>query len=140
MVSKTKQKAMYRWMSEPADRDAVLAHVAINHGSKHYHVLVEIVSILSPEEVLNVRRAYHDRYKRSLEEDIAAQTTGDLRQGKELVEDAITRVVVSRVENDMKDIMELYYKRNSVHLEDEIAKEFHGDYKKFILTLLGKEV
>ncbi|KAE9592732.1 hypothetical protein Lalb_Chr19g0132341 [Lupinus albus] len=23
--------------------------------------------------------------------------------------------------------MELYYKRNNVHLEDEIAKEFHGN-------------
>ncbi|XP_019451862.1 PREDICTED: annexin-like protein RJ4 [Lupinus angustifolius] len=74
------EKAMYRWMLEPADRDAVLAHVAINQGRKHYHVLVEIVSVLSPEEVLNVRCAYHDRYKRSLEEDVAAHTTGDLRQ------------------------------------------------------------
>lgn len=66
-------------MLEPADRDAVLANVAIKHGSKHYHVIVEIVCVLSPEEVLDVRRAYHNRYKRSLEEDVAANTTGNLR-------------------------------------------------------------
>jgi hypothetical protein len=54
-------------------------------------------------------------------------------------EDGLTRVVVTRAEKDLKDIKELYYKRNSVHLEDSIAKEISGDYKKFLLTLLGKE-
>lgn len=53
-------------------------------------------------------------------------------------EDGLTRVVVTRAEKDLKDIKEVYYKRNSVHLEDVIAKEISGDYKKFILTLLGK--
>jgi annexin D len=48
-------------------------------------------------------------------------------------------VVVTRAEKDLKDIKELYYKRNSVHLEDAVAKEISGDYKKFILTLLGKQ-
>ena len=43
-----------------------------------------------------------------------------------------------RAEKDLKDIKELYYKRNSVHLEDEVSKETSGDYKKFLLTLLGK--
>lgn len=241
------ERAVYRWMLEHADRDAVLANVAIKSGSKGYHVIVEIACVLSPEEVLAVRRAYHNRYKRSLEEDIATNTTGHLRQllvglvtsfryggdeinaklakseadilhesvkekkgnheeairilttrsktqlmatfncyrddhgtsiTKKLLdnasddfhkalhtairclndhnkyyekvlrnaikrvgtdEDAITRVVVSRAEKDMKHIKEVYYKRNSVHLEDALAKEISGDYKKFILTLLGKK-
>jgi len=55
-------------------------------------------------------------------------------------EDALTRVVVSRAEKDLRNIAEIYYKRNSVHLEDAVAKEISGDYKKFILTLLGKDV
>jgi len=67
-------------MLEPAERDAVLANVAIKDGSKSYHVIIEIVSVLSPEEVLAMRRAYHNRYKHSLEEDLAAHTTGHLRQ------------------------------------------------------------
>ncbi|XP_057458873.1 annexin-like protein RJ4 isoform X2 [Lotus japonicus] len=241
------EKAVYRWMLEPTDRDAVLANVAIKSGGKGYNVIVEIATVLSPEEVLAVRRAYHNRYKRSLEEDVAAHTTGDLRQllvglvssfryggdeinarlakteadilhesikqkkgnneeairilttrsktqlvatfnryrddhgisiTKKLLdnasddfhkalhtaircindhqkyyekvlrnalkrvgsdEDGLTRVVVTRAEKDLKEIKELYYKRNSVHLEDAVAKELSGDYKKFILTLLGKQ-
>ncbi|RZB65997.1 Annexin-like protein RJ4 isoform A [Glycine soja] len=240
------EKAVYRWLLEPADRDAVLANVAIKNG-KNYNVIVEIATILSPEELLAVRRAYLNRYKHSLEEDVAAHTSGHLRQllvglvtsyryvgdeinpklaqteaeilhdavkekkgsyeetirvlttrsktqlvatfnryreihgtsiSKKLVdegsdefqralytairgindpikyyekvvrnaikkvgtdEDALTRVVVSRAEKDLKIISEVYYKRNSVLLEHAIAKETSGDYKKFLLTLLGKE-
>lgn len=71
---------MYRWILEPADRDAVLINVAIKHGGKDYHVVAEIASVLSAEELLAVRRAYRNRYKRSIEEDVSANTTGHLRQ------------------------------------------------------------
>ncbi|WJX30752.1 hypothetical protein P8452_19254 [Trifolium repens] len=242
------ERAVYRWMLEPADRDAVLINVAIRNGSKNYHVVAEIASVLSAEELLAVRRAYHNRYKRSIEEDVSANTTGHLRQllvglvssfryegdeinaklaqteaniihesvkekkgnneeevirilttrsktqlvatfnryrdehgisiSKKLLdqtsddfhktlhtaircindqkkyyekvlrnamkkfgtdEDGLTRVIVTRAEKDLRDIKELYYKRNSVHLEDAVSKEISGDYKKFILTLLGKQ-
>ena len=242
------ERAMYRWMLEPADRDAVLANVAIRNGKKDLHVIAEIACVLSAEELLAVRRAYRHRYKRSLEEDVAANTTGHLREllvglvssfryegdeinarlaqseanilhetvkekkgnyeeairilttrsktqlvatfnryrdehaisiSKKLLdnqasddfykalhtaircindhkkyyekvlrnaikkvgtdEDALSRVVVTRAEKDLRDIKELYYKRNSVHLEDAVAKETSGDYKKFLLTLLGKQ-
>ncbi|KAK7314222.1 hypothetical protein VNO77_39435 [Canavalia gladiata] len=241
------ERAVYRWMLEPADRDAVLAHVAIKNGRKGDNVIVELACALSSEEVLAMRRAYHNRYKRSLEEDVAANITGHLRQllvglvtsfryggheinailakaeadilhksikekkgnheeairilttrsktqlmatfnryrddhgtsiTKKLLdhesddlykamhtairclndhkkyyekvlrhaikrigtdEDALTRVVVTRAEKDLRDIKELYYKRNSVHLENDVAKEISGDYKNFILTLLGKQ-
>ncbi|RYQ94906.1 hypothetical protein Ahy_B08g089872 [Arachis hypogaea] len=264
------EKAVYRWILEPADRDAVLANVAIRNGM-NYHIIVEISCVLSPEELLAVRRAYLNRYKRSLEEDVAAHTSGHLRQAKmnadriglvygylykirnpiELLllglvtayryigdeinaklaqseaeilheavkekkgsqeeairvlstrsktqliatfnryreihgtsitkklldeasdefqkalytaircindhvkyyekvvrnaikkvgtdEDALTRVVVSRAEKDLKVISEVYYKRNSVLLEHAVAKETSGDYKHFLLTLLGKQ-
>lgn len=73
------QKAVYRWNLEHADRDAVLINVVIKSG-KNYHVIVEISSVLSPEELFAVRRAYLNRYKHSLEEDVAAHTSGHLRQ------------------------------------------------------------
>ncbi|XP_019449386.1 PREDICTED: annexin-like protein RJ4 [Lupinus angustifolius] len=240
------ERAVYRWILEPADRDAVLANVALKSG-KNYYVIVEISSVLSPEELLAVRRAYLDRYKRSLEEDIASHTSGHLRQllvglvtsykytgdeinaklaeseaeilheaikekkgsqeeavrilstrsktqliatfnyyreihgtsiTKKLLdeasddfqkalytaircttnhtkyyekvlrdaikrvgtdEDALTRVIVSRAEIDLRVISEVYYKRNSVLLEHALAKETSGDYKNFLLTLLGKD-
>lgn len=54
-------------------------------------------------------------------------------------EDALTRVIVTRAEKDLKDLKELYHERNSVALDDAVSKETAGDYKKFLLTLLGKE-
>lgn len=54
-------------------------------------------------------------------------------------EDALTRVIVTRAEKDLKDLKELYYERNSVALDEAVSKETTGDYEKFLLTLLGKE-
>ncbi|KAJ4711502.1 Annexin [Melia azedarach] len=243
------ERAVYRWILEPTDRDAVLAHVALKKVSPDYHVIIEIACIHSPEELLAVRRAYQLRYKRSLEEDVAAHTTGDIRKllvalvsafryngdeinarlakteaeilhdaikdkvlnheevirilstrskaqllatfnryrdehstsiTKKLLgegdkgngfsaalrtaircindsnkyyekvvrnavkkvgtdEDALTRVIVTRAEKDLKEIKEIYYKRNSVSLDQAVAKETSGDYKAFLLTLLGNE-
>ncbi|XP_021911164.1 annexin-like protein RJ4 [Carica papaya] len=242
------ERAIYRWVLEPADRDAVLCHVAIRKHEPDYHVLVEISCIRSPEELIAIRRAYQIRYKCSLEEDVAAHTSGDIRKllvalltafryiygaethgrlanseaeilrdaiidkeynheevirivstrsklqllatfnryreehgtsiTKELLddsdnefamvlyitirclvdpkkyfekvlrnsikklgtdEDALTRVIVTRAEVDLQDIKELYYKKNSELLEHAVAKDTSGDYKHFLLTLLGKE-
>ncbi|XP_052301747.1 annexin-like protein RJ4 [Populus trichocarpa] len=57
----------------------VLANVAIRK-SGDFHVIVEIACVLSPEELLAVKRACKARYKHSLEEDLAAHTTGDIRK------------------------------------------------------------
>ncbi|OMP04073.1 Annexin [Corchorus olitorius] len=238
------ERAVYRWILDPADRDAVLANVAIRKTCPDYHVIIEIACTRSPEELLAVRRAYQARFKHSLEEDVAVHTKGDLlvalvtafrydgdeinarvanseadilhdaikekafnheevirilstrskmqllatfnryrdNQGTSITknllgdsgdeflvtlrtavrclndpkkyfekvlrnsinrvgtdEDALTRVIVSRAEKDLKEIKELYHKRNSVPLEQAVAKDTSGDYKTFLLTLLGKE-
>lgn len=54
-------------------------------------------------------------------------------------EDSLTRVVVTRAEKDLKEIKEVFYKRNSVTLEHAVAKDTSGHYKAFLLTLLGKQ-
>lgn len=54
-------------------------------------------------------------------------------------EDAITRVIVTRAEKNLREIKELYFKRNSVALEKAISKETSGHYKSFLLALLGIE-
>ncbi|XP_059645724.1 annexin-like protein RJ4 [Cornus florida] len=239
------EKAVYRWILDPVDRDSVLVNVAIKQSD--YLAIIEISCIRSPEELLAVKRAYQSRYKHSLEEDLAAHTTGDLRKllvalmsiyryngdeinarlasseadilhkfieekafnDEEIIrivttrskaqvmatlnrykdehgtsvtknlmddsasqylaalrtaircindpqkyyekvlrnainkpgtdEDALTRVIVTTAEKDLKEIKELYYKRNSVSLDHSVTKETSGDYKAFLLTLLGKE-
>ncbi|XP_076935175.1 annexin-like protein RJ4 [Bidens hawaiensis] len=241
------ERAVYRWNLDPADRDAVLANVALRKENCDYRVIIELSCTLSPEELFAVKCAYQSRYKLSLEEDIASHTSSDLRkllvglvsihryQGNEVNlklansesnvlrnaiqeksfnhedilriittrskpqlmatlncykdehsctitkhlkddlnnayiktlrttircisnpikyfekvvrnaikkggtnEDALTRVIVTRAEKDLKDIIEQYYKRNSVALDQAISKETSGHYKRFLLTLIGKE-
>lgn len=57
------------------------------------------------------------------------------RQGTD--EGALTRVVATRAEVDMKIIKDVYQKRNSVPLDRAIAKDTSGDYQKMLLTLIG---
>jgi annexin D len=68
------------WTLDPAERDAVLA----NEEAKEWHpkgrALVEIACARTPAQLFAARQAYHDRFKRSLEEDVAAHVTGDFRK------------------------------------------------------------
>ncbi|KAM7472635.1 hypothetical protein LguiA_010818 [Lonicera macranthoides] len=254
------EKAVCQWTLEPAERDAVLLKDAITHTIPDYSVIIEISCIRSPQELLAVKNAYQHLFKHSLEEDLAARTTADLRKASKLLvgmvgvhrydgdeingrlatseslilgnaindkvlnhediirilttrskpqlmatlnhykdhhgtsitkhlvddptseylaalrtaircitnpikyyekvnstlqrklitvlrnainrpgtsEDAVTRVIVTRAEKDLEEIKEQYYKRNSVTLDHAVAKDTSGDYKAFLLTLLGK--
>ncbi|XP_061350090.1 annexin Gh1-like [Gastrolobium bilobum] len=54
-------------------------------------------------------------------------------------EGALTRVVATRAEVDLKIIADEYQRRNSVPLERAIAKDTTGDYEKMLLALLGHD-
>ncbi|KAL6179877.1 hypothetical protein ACLB2K_046548 [Fragaria x ananassa] len=54
-------------------------------------------------------------------------------------EGALTRVVATRAEVDLKIIKEEYHKRNSVTLDQAIKKDTRGDYEAMLLALLGHE-
>ncbi|CAN6485943.1 unnamed protein product [Victoria cruziana] len=58
-------------------------------------------------------------------------------QQKGTDEDALTRVIATRAEFDLKEIMDEFFKRNSIALDEATAKVTSGDYKEFILALLG---
>ncbi|XP_047977209.1 annexin Gh1-like [Salvia hispanica] len=230
---------------DPPERDAYLANEATKKWTASNQVLVEIACTRSPKQLNLAKEAYHARFKKSLEEDVAYHTTGDFRKllvplvstyrycgdevdlrlakseakilhqkiaakeyscddiirilttrskaqinatlnqykndfGNDVNNDlkadpkdeflallratvkclvfpekyfekvlrlainklgtdewALTRVVVTRAEVDMKTIKELYEKRSSVPLDKAIAKDTHGDYEKMLLTLIG---
>lgn len=54
-------------------------------------------------------------------------------------EGALTRVVTTRAEVDLKVIKEIYYKRNSVPLSRAISKDTSGDYEAMLLALVGRD-
>lgn len=73
------QRAVYRWIFEPLEREAIIANIAVKERID-YRAIIETACINSPAELLAVKQAYQARYKRSLEEDVASHTSGDLRK------------------------------------------------------------
>eukprot|EP01018_Ginkgo_biloba_P011693 Gb_19225 [translate_table: standard] len=71
------EKVVLLWTLDLAERDARLAHEVIRKWSPNNISLLEISCSRSSIELLLVRKAYHIRYKKSLEEDIASHRNGD---------------------------------------------------------------
>ncbi|XP_008782135.2 annexin D2-like [Phoenix dactylifera] len=241
------EKAVLLWILDPPERDAVLANEALKKWSPGNRALIEIAVTRTADEMFAVRRAYQGRFKRSLEEDVAAHTNGDFRKllvplvssyryegpevnaslakseakilhekinekaygheeiirilttrskaqlfatfndynngfghpiNKDLKSDpkddflfalraimrciicperylekvirlainkmgtdecALTRVITTRAEVNMKHIKEIYYKRNSVRLDHALKKDTTGDYEDFLVALIGQD-
>ncbi|KAL5992383.1 Annexin Gh1 [Asimina triloba] len=78
------ERIVLLWTLDPPERDALLANEATRKWNSKNLILVEIACARSSSELFLVRQAYHARYKRSLEEDVAAHTTGDFRKPKDV--------------------------------------------------------
>ncbi|KAJ9170343.1 hypothetical protein P3X46_018458 [Hevea brasiliensis] len=74
------ERSVLLWTLDPAERDAYLANEATKKFTSSNWVLMEIACTRSSVELFKVRQAYHARYKRSIEEDVAYHTTGDFRK------------------------------------------------------------
>lgn len=74
------ERAVLLWTLDPAERDALLAYESTRKFTSNLWVLVEIACTRSTHDLFEVRKAYHARYKRSIEEDIAYHATGDYRK------------------------------------------------------------
>jgi len=68
------------WTLDPAERDAFLANQATKMLTSNNSIIVEIASTRSPLELLKAKQAYQTRFKKSLEEDVAYHTSGDIRK------------------------------------------------------------
>lgn len=76
------QRAVVLWTLAPAERDAFLANESTKLLTKNYWILLEIATTRSSHDLHQVKLAYHARYKKSLEEDVAYHTSGDVRKVK----------------------------------------------------------
>ncbi|XP_062099344.1 annexin D2-like [Humulus lupulus] len=74
------ERALLLWTFEPAERDAFLTYESTKMFTSNQWVLVEIGTTRSTHELILVRKAYHARYKKSMEEDVAHHTHGDIRK------------------------------------------------------------
>ncbi|XP_047082559.1 annexin Gh1-like isoform X2 [Lolium rigidum] len=74
------ERAVIQWTLDPAERDAVLASEEANKWHAGGRALVEIACTRTPAQLWAAKQAYHERFKRSLEEDVAAHVTGEFRK------------------------------------------------------------
>ncbi|KAK4483547.1 hypothetical protein RD792_010745 [Penstemon davidsonii] len=161
--------SIYRYKGEEinsrlANSEADILHDAIKEKTFDHDEVVRIISTRSKAQVLATLNHYKDSHGSSitkfLRDDpssdylIALRTTirclDDHKKYYEKVirhalngpgtdEESLTRVVVTRAEKDLKDIKNIFHKRNSVPLDHAVAKDTSGDYKAFLLTLLGNQ-
>ncbi|PIA48190.1 hypothetical protein AQUCO_01400635v1 [Aquilegia coerulea] len=125
------EKAVYRWILDPVDRDAVLAHVALKSFNVNFKVIIEIACVLNPDDLLAVKRAYQKRYNSSLEEDVASHTTGDIRK--------ILVALVSTYRYDGKEVKSALASSEANTLHDAIeGKAFNHEEVIRILSTRSK--
>ncbi|KAK9230719.1 hypothetical protein WN944_023691 [Citrus x changshan-huyou] len=74
------ERSVLLWTLTPAERDAYLANEATKRFTSSNWVLMEIACTRSSRDLFAAKQAYHARYKKSLEEDVAYHTSGDFRK------------------------------------------------------------
>ncbi|KAH9670048.1 Annexin D2 [Citrus sinensis] len=74
------ERSVLLWTLTPAERDAYLANEATKRLTSSNWVLMEIACTRSSRDLFAAKQAYHARYKKSLEEDVAYHTSGDFRK------------------------------------------------------------
>ncbi|MCL7051154.1 hypothetical protein MKW94_002247 [Papaver nudicaule] len=74
------ERIVLLWTLDPAERDAVLLNESTKRWTSNSQVILEIACTRSSHTLLLAKQAYHARFKKSLEEDVAAHITGDFRK------------------------------------------------------------
>ncbi|KAK2438567.1 annexin protein RJ4-like [Trifolium repens] len=74
------EKVVLLWALDPAERDAFLANQATKMLTSSNSTIAEIASTRSSLDLLKAKQAYQARFKKSLEEDVAYHTSGDIRK------------------------------------------------------------
>lgn len=74
------ERAVWLWTMDPPERDAFLANEATKRMTSSNWVIMEVACTRSSHELHLAKLAYHAKFKKSLEEDVAYHTTGDIRK------------------------------------------------------------
>lgn len=144
------RSTMMLWTTDPAARDAKLAHKALKKkGDRHVWVLIEVACASTPDHLVAVRKAYREAYSASLEEDVAAcslykdplkqflvRLVTSYRYSGELVDDELARAeaaelhdaVVIRKQPLHGDVVRIVCSRSKPQLKAtfERYKQEHG--------------
>ncbi|XP_010938585.1 annexin D3 [Elaeis guineensis] len=157
----------YRYTGERVDEgltqsEAAELYEAIRKKQPHHEGVIRMLSTRNKSQLKATFNHYKQDYGKAIDEDIessgSSQFTSMLKVAvccigspekhfAEVVrtsvlgfgtdEDSLTRAIVSRAEIDMKKIKEEYKIRYKTTLDADVIDDTSGDYKNFLLTLLG---
>ncbi|KAL8256622.1 hypothetical protein R6Q59_031689 [Mikania micrantha] len=159
----------YRYEGEEVDMtlansEAKLLHDKITEKCYNDDDLIRILATRSKAQINTTLNHYKNQFEQDVNKDLKADPNDEFlrmlratiksltnpakyfekvlrlainKQGTD--EDALTRVVATRAEYDMKIIKEEYKKRSSVSLNEAIAKDTRGDYEDMLLALAGSD-
>uniref|UniRef100_A0A7N0ZS81 Annexin n=1 Tax=Kalanchoe fedtschenkoi TaxID=63787 RepID=A0A7N0ZS81_KALFE len=113
------QRIVFLWTLEPAERDAHLANEATKLLTSNNWIIMEIACTRSSHDLFAVRQAYHARYKKSLEEDVAYKTSGDIRK--------LLVPLVTAFRYEGEEVSMMLAKSEAKKLREKITDKAHAD-------------
>lgn len=125
------ERIVLLWTLESADRDAFMVNEATKRLTANNLVIVEVACTRTSLELFKVRQAYHARFKKSLEEDVAYHTSGDIRK--------LLVPLISSLRYEGVEVNNMLAKSEAKLLHEKIAdKEYNHDELIRILTTRSK--
>lgn len=73
------ERAVLLWMEDAADRDAVILRDALKGWGTNDRALIEVICTRTSTQLQAIRQAFNNRYRRSLDDAIASDTSGDYK-------------------------------------------------------------
>ncbi|XP_054813459.1 annexin D3-like [Prosopis cineraria] len=135
----------YRYDKEVVDPEAAMLEAArLNEAiNKKQLDHDDVFWILSTRNVFQLRATfayYKQLYGNPLEQDIKTveKEIWNSIWGLGTDEDSLTRAIVTRAEIDLSKVEVEYAAMYKSSLEDDTSGDTSGDYRRFLMTLLGK--
>lgn len=151
--------------SKVTDLEATKLHGAIQMKQLDHDDVVWILGTRNFFQLSATFRSYKQKFGSPIDQDIKSCGNGDLESllgavilcidspekhfakvirtsivGLGTDEDSLNRAIVTRAEIDMKKIKSEYLEVYKTSIEDDIKGDTSGDYKDFLLTLIGARI
>ncbi|XP_021887410.1 annexin D3 [Carica papaya] len=148
-----------------ANSEAVLLHEAIQKKKLDLDHVLYILGTRNFYQLRETFKSYKEKFKNPVEKDIKNCGNGDLESLLRMVvscidcpekhfaevigtsvigfgtdEDSLTRAIVSRAEIDMMKIRGEYFNLYKTNLDGAVIDDTSGDYRDFLMTLLGARI
>ena len=157
------EDAFIALFTDPCEFDADELRKAMSGAGTNEDTLIEIIASRNNMQLAAIRQCYNAKYKRDLEADIKSETHGTLLQGKRsnnphpdqgrcaqiakeiydageaklgTDESVFNKYFVSLSPYELACVAQHYHKLTGHTILDAIDKEFHGDSKKALRTIV----